>query len=228
MDVRQFKDKVFQAGREAGLEEMEIYAVSSKDLSIRVFQKEVDDYTLSVGQGVGFRARFAGKIGYAYAETLDEDSVYMLVEGAKANAQIIDSEDEIVFFAGAEDYPTVKAYNPELEQVTPEAKIEYAKELEKEAFAADERVSLVNWAAVGYREVEAYIANTLGLEQSFSRNGAYTYVSALVKENEQVKSGGRSRYSNSWADFNARELAKEAVGEAASLLNADTVKSGEY
>jgi len=53
-------------------------------------------------------------------------------------------------------------------------------------------------------------------------------VSALVKENEQVKSGGRSRYSNSWADFNARELAKEAVGEAASLLNADTVKSGEY
>ena len=228
MDVRQFKDKVFQAGREAGLEEMEIYAVSSKDLSIRVFQKEVDDYTLSVGQGVGFRARFAGKIGYAYAETLDEDSVYMLVEGAKANAQIIDSEDEIVFFAGAEDYPTVKANNPELEQVTPEAKIEYAKELEKEAFAADERVYLVNWAAVGYREAEAYIANTLGLEQSFSRNGAYTYVSALVKENEQVKSGGRSRYSNSWADFNARELAKEAVGEASSLLNADTVKSGEY
>lgn len=228
MNVRDFKEKVFQAGAKAGLEEMEIYIVGSKDLSIRVFQKEVDDYNLSVGQGVGFRARFAGKIGYSYAETLDEDSVHLLVEGAKANAQIIDSDDEIVFFAGAELYPEVDAYNDKLEQVTPEAKIELAKELESEAFAADERVSLVNWAAVGYREGETYIANTLGLEQSFRRNGAYSFVSAVVREDEQVKTGGRSRFSNDWSALDASKLANEAVGEAVSLLNAETVKSGEY
>ncbi len=96
MDVREFKERVFQAGAAAGLEDMEIYVVRSKDLSIRVFQKEVDDYTISVGQGVGFRARFAGKIGYAYAETLAADSIQLLVEGVRANAEVIDSDDEIV------------------------------------------------------------------------------------------------------------------------------------
>ncbi len=228
MDVREFKERVFQAGAAAGLEDMEIYVVRSKDLSIRVFQKEVDDYTISVGQGVGFRARFAGKIGYAYAETLAADSIQLLVEGVRANAEVIDSDDEIVLFAGADSYPEVHAYNEELAEVTPKTKIEFAKDLEKEAFAADERVSMVNWAAMGYREGETYIANTLGLEQSFSQNGAYGLVSAVVREDEQVKTGSRMRFSNDWSKFNAHQLADDAVAEAVSLLNAETVKSGEY
>ncbi len=228
MDVREFKELVFQAGAEAGLEDMEIYVVRSKDLSIRVFQEEVDDYTLSVGLGVGFRARFAGNIGYAYAETLATDSIQLLVEGAKANAQVIDSDDEVVLFAGADSYPQVDAYNKGLAEVKPEAKIEFAKELEQAAFAADDRVSMVNWAAMGYREGETYIANTLGLEQSFSRNGAYGLVSAVARQDDQVKTGGRTLFSNDWSEFDAHQLANEAVAEAVSLLGAETVKSGEY
>lgn len=112
--------------------------------------------------------------------------------------------------------------------MTPKTKIEFAKDLEKEAFAADERVSMVNWAAMGYREGETYIANTLGLEQSFSQNGAYGLVSAVVREDEQVKTGSRMRFSNDWSKFNAHQLADDAVAEAVSLLNAETVKSGEY
>ena len=51
--------------------------------SVWFFQKEIDDYSLSVEQGVGFRADYQGKVGYAYVETLDEESVNVLVEGAR-------------------------------------------------------------------------------------------------------------------------------------------------
>ncbi len=228
MDIQEFKDKVFAAGQAAGLGDMEIYVARSKDFSTRIFQKEIDDYKVSVEQGVGFRANFAGKVGYAYVETLDQDSVELLVEGAKANAQIIDSDDEIEFFAGSTSYPEVFAYNRDLEAVRAEEKIEFAKALETEAFAADERVSMVNWAATGYGETEVYIANTKGLEQSFSRNGAYSFVSALVRQGEQVKSGGRIMFGNNWPDFDAKKLANDAVSEATSLLGASSVQSGDY
>ncbi len=228
MQIQDFKSKVFAAGQRAGLDEMEIYFSQSKSFSARVFQEEVDDYKVSLEQGVGFRARFAGKVGYAYAETLDQESVDLLVNGAKANAQIIDSGDEIEFFSGSPNYPEVVAYNADMESVSAEEKIEFAKALETQAFAADERVSMVNWAATGYGETEVYIANTLGLEQSFIRNGAYSFVSAVVREGEQVKTGGRMVFGNDWELFDARKLANEAVSEATSLLGASSVPSGDY
>ncbi|MDI9484566.1 MAG: TldD/PmbA family protein [Bacillota bacterium] len=227
MDVQEFKNKVFALGQASGLEEMEIYFSRSKSFSTRIFEKEVDSYNVSSAQGVGFRARFAGKVGYAYAETLDQESVELLVAGAKANAQIIDSDDEIEFYAGSPSYPETVSYNPSLEDVSAEEKIDFARELEAQAFAADNRVYMVNWAAAGHSETEVYIANTEGLEKSFSRNGAYGVVAALVREDGQVKSGRRIVYGNDWSKFDAKQLAQEAVEEAVSLLGASSVPSGD-
>ena len=207
---------------------MEIYFSQSRNFSTRIFQKEVDDYRVSVEQGVGFRARFAGKVGYAYAETLDEESVELLILGAKSNAQIIDSDEDIVFFAGSPEYPKVVAYDPEIEAVSAEEKIGFAKALEVEAFATDERVAMVNWAMAGYDDTEVYMANTEGLEQSFRRNGAYGFVSAVVREGEQAKTGSRMVFGNDWAEFDAKKLARDAVEEATSLLGATSIPSGDY
>ncbi len=228
MEIQEFKDRVFAAGQAAGLEDMEIYVSKSKTFSTCVFHKEVDDYTVSVEQGVGFRARFSGKVGYAYVEILDQDSVDLLISGAKANAQIIESDDEIEFFEGSPRYPEVIAYNRSLEAISAEEKIEFAKALESEAFATDERVSMVNYAVTGYSETEVYMANTKGLEQSFERNGAVSFVSAVVREGEQIKTGMRMMFGNNWGEFDAERLAQDAVREATSLLGAKSVPSGNY
>ena len=228
MEIQEFKRTVFAAGKDAGLEDMEVFFTRSKSFSTRIFQKEVDDYRVSVVQGVGFRARFAGKVGYSYTETLDEESVELLIRGAKANAQIIDSDEEIEFFPGSVDYPEVVAFDPAIEAVTAEEKIDFAKALETEAFATDERVAMVNWATTGYTETDVYIANTKGLEQSFRRNGAYGFVSAVVRQDEQAKTGSRMVFGNDWSQFDAKKLAKEAVEEAASLLGARSLPSGDY
>lgn len=228
MDLNEFKNLVFTSGEQAGLSDMEIYVARSKNLQIKIYQEDVDDYSLSVEQGVGFRARYGDKVGYAYVETLDQDSVDFLVSGAKANAQIIDSKDEIVFFAGSDNYPEFEAFSEQLANLSPTEKIEFAKDLESHAFAADERVSMVNWAATGYSEGEVYIANTKGLEHSFKNNGAYGLVSAVIKGDEQVKTGSRFIFGTDWSKFNAKKLAEEAVKEGASLLGSSTIKSDDY
>lgn len=228
MDFKEFKELVFSAGKEQGLSDMEIYATRSKAFRVKAYQEDVDDYSLSVVQGIGFRGRYGQKVGYAYVETLDEDSVSFLIAKAKANAQIIDSDDEIEFFAGATNYPKIEAFNEILAELPTAEKIKSALDLEKYALAADERVSMVNWAATGYSEGEVYIANTKGLEQSFRSNGAYGIVSAVVQEGEQVKTGTRYFFGTDWSKFDAKYLAEEAVQEGISLLNAGTVKSKDY
>jgi len=228
MNMKEFKERLFAAGGAAGLEEMEIFVSRTSTFSTRVFQQEVDDYKVSVEQGVGFRARYFGKVGYAYSELLDHDSVELLINEVKANAQLIESSDDIEFFEGSAEYPEVTAFNPLLQAVSAEEKIEFTKSLESQAFATDERVSMVNYAVTRYSESEVYIANTKGLEQSFARNGAVSLVSAVVKDGEQTKTGVRILFGNDWEAFDAARLAQEAVREATSLLGAKSVPSGDY
>ena len=61
-----------------------------------------------------------------------------------------------------------------------------------------------------------------------SVNLAYAYVSAVVKDGDQVKTGHRFRCVPDWDQLRLAELAREAAGEGLSLLNAQTVPSGSY
>ena len=131
MDLREFKERLFALGSAAGLGDMEIYAARTKELEVRIFKSEVDDYSLSDVVGVGFRAQYGGKVGYAFTERMDEASLQFLVEAAKANAQIIDSDDEIEFFPGSPAYPEVETYNAALDDLSSEEYIDAALRLEQ-------------------------------------------------------------------------------------------------
>lgn len=228
MDFRKFKERVFAAGKANGLEELEVYATRSRSVNVRVFDGQVDDYRVSVEQGVGLRARFGGKVGYAYVEKLDEDSVDFLVQGVKANAQIIESADEVVFHEGSASYPQVVCYNEDLDRLSPEEMMAFCLELEKTALAADERVFKVSNAVTGCGQTEVYIANTRGLEQGYRSNGVFSYLSAVVRQNGQVKTGYKVLFDRDWSTFQADKMAREAVEEAVSLLGASSVSSGSY
>ena len=70
MVFRKFKERVFAAGQAAGLEELEIYGTRAKQFNVRVFEGEVDDYRVSLEQGMGLRQvwgqsrlRLCGELG---------------------------------------------------------------------------------------------------------------------------------------------------------------------
>jgi PmbA protein len=115
-----------------------------------------------------------------------------------------------------------------LDDLSSEEYIDAALRLEQAALAADSRVDLVNWALTGYYSEEVFMANTKGLEQSYRKNFAVGYVSAVVKDKDQIKTGHRFRCVFDWDELKPGELAREAAEEGASLLDADTVPSGDY
>jgi len=228
MEMKSLIDKIFQKGREKGLNDMEVYYSAGSSLTLKVFQKELETYNLSESEGLSLRGVYKGKMGYSYTEKVDETSIDQLVRDVLENAVIIDSDDEEFIFEGSKEYIKVDSFNPALSNVSEEKKIEFVKSLEEEAFKLDKRIESVEVCVYGDGYGEIIMSNTKGLFLQDKSNIAYTYIVVVAKEGEDIKTGMAYRTGNYFNKFNARDIAKEAVDEALALLGAKSVKSGDY
>ncbi|MDF2616994.1 MAG: TldD/PmbA family protein [Sedimentibacter sp.] len=228
MDMKMLIDKIFAEGKKQGIQDMEVFYSAGSSLSLKVFQKELDGYSLSESEGLGLRGMYNGKMGYSYTEKVDETSIDLLVKNVKGNATIIDSDDEEYIFEGSKEYKKVDTFNPKLDEIEEAEKIKFVKQLEEEAFKIDDRIQSVETCVYGDGYGETIMSNTKGLYLHDKSNIAYTYVVVVAKENEDIKTGMAYRTGNDFSKFNPKDIAEEAVKEALSLLGAKSVKSGDY
>ena len=131
MERNEFYERLFQRAQEAGFSACEAYYAAGESFSVTVFGGEITDYSASEACGLGFRGLVDGKMGYASTQALDEDSIALLVEGARENARLIECEDEQFLFAGAEKYADVQNYCPDIDETTVAEKIKLCKSLNR-------------------------------------------------------------------------------------------------
>ena len=79
-------DKLFEAGKNKGFENQEIYYETAESLNLSVYQGEVDKFKLSEQGGLSYRGIINGKMGYSFTEAFDDDAITMLVNAAYENA----------------------------------------------------------------------------------------------------------------------------------------------
>ena len=228
MEMKSLIDKIFAEGKKCGLGDMEVYYSAGRSLSLKVFQKELDGYSLSESEGLGLRGMYNGKMGYSYTEKVDESSIDLLVKNVLENATVIDSDDEELIYEGSKEYKKVDTFNPGLENVEETEKIKFVKQLEEEAFNIDKRITSVETCVYGDGYGETILSNTKGLYLHDKSNIAYTYAVVLAKDKDDIKTGIAYRTGNDFSKFNAKEIAEEAVHEALALLGAKSIKSGDY
>ena len=227
MDLNNFKQKLFNKGREYGLQDMELFNNSSKSFDLRVFEQEIDHYAINEDEGISFRAVFDDKIGYAYTEKLDQDSIDFLLKDVKQNANIIDKKEEKIY-NGSNNYRKLNKYAPALNNIESKDKIELVKSLEQAAFDKDDRVTAVNHCVYSDLEFKNSITNSKGLDLSFKNNIAYLYISVVAKDSGDVKTAFKFDLTQDFNEFDPKQLAGEAVEEAVSLFGAESLPSDKY
>ena len=153
-------------------------------------------------------------MGYASTQALDEDSIALLVKGARENAHLIECEDEQLLFAGAEEYADVQNYCPDIDEVSVAEKIALCKSLEAMAVGMDARLRREAEASVFSESGAVEIVNTLGLRVSHRSNIVGGYVQPVAEENGRVSSGSSLFFENDPAKIDAEKTAAEAVKEA--------------
>ncbi len=228
MDLNKFKDKLFARGQEYNFSEMELYKNKNRSFNLRVFNQEIDHYAINEDEGFALRALKDGKMGYAYTEKLDQQSVNILLRDVSQNAEIIDKKEEEEIYAGSEEYKDFDPYQEKLASYQPEEKIKLLKQLEKEALERDERISSVNYCLYSDLEFAEKIINSKGLDLAFRNNIAYMYISVVAREKDQIKTASRFFITQDFEEFDAVKLAHQAADEAISLFGASPIASGSY
>ena len=219
---------LFDAGFHAGLTEMEVYLVEDENFSCKVFEQDVDSYSLSVTRGLSFRGLYEGKMGYTYTEKCEDSSIDFLINSVISNASIIEKDEKEELYGGDNDYVKLDLYHPELEKVTPQEKIQFLKEVEAECKSLDSRVKSVNYCLFTNGTSKMTLKNSKGLDLHQEQNYAYTYVSVLVSEHDQNKTDGDFIVSADFKKYDAKSFAKKIVAAAIGQLGAVKVKSGKY
>lgn len=229
MSINDFKSLLVRRAQEEGFEEFEVFAPSADIFQVRITQGEMQEFKQAQSSGVSFRGRFAGgKMGYSSSEALSESAVEFLLDAAKTNAHLLESEDEEPLYSGEGPYQQVESLNLGLEKVSTERKCEIAYKIEEAATQADERVVAVDAAVLGTAQSHLVIANSLGLDVSHRANIAYAYVMVRVSDGGEPKVGFDSWAGRDLDQLNPKTLAQMAVNKALAQLGASKPDSGLF
>ncbi len=228
MNVTDFQQKLFEQGAQTGFTDMELYYEREEKFGCEVFKGEIDKYESSEVAGLSFRGVYNGNMGYSFTEKLDEESITFLLANAKENSIILDDEDKEELFAGSDEYSEQSFYSTNLQEVTPQDKINLMLEIEKELFAYDERVTGTDYFILNSSEVERSILNNKGLSLQEKKNYLMLYVSVIVKQGDEIKTGDYVKITKDFYEIEPKVAAKHAVEEALAQLDAQSIESRKY
>ncbi|MCR5740921.1 MAG: TldD/PmbA family protein [Gammaproteobacteria bacterium] len=220
-------DVFFDLAKERGIEEAELSISTSYSFSASVFRGELNNYSVGNDMTIVARGIINGKFGSAICDSFSKEKASFLVDEIVKNAKIIENEDPSIIFKGSEHYKKVNTFNKELENVSPEDKINKLYELEKKVKELDQRVISVE--AEFSEESSSYtLLNSHGLKLSQKNNYFVYVVSALVSDSKVQKNGFEIFLDNDFNNFNVDELAKKAVDKAVAQLGGEAPKSKKY
>ena len=228
MERKEFIDALLARAQQEGFEACEVYYAAESSFETSVFKGEILNYSVADSMGLSFRALIGGKMGYAATQVLDEDAIDLLIEAARTNAGLIESEDQQFIFAGSEEYTAVESYYPALEAITAAEKIDMAKRLEQAALAADPRIDQVEGCEIVSSSFERMIVNSKGLNVAHRANLLGGYVAPVARDGERVNTSFEVFFGNDAKQIDLEATAKQAVADAVAGLEAGSVDSGEY
>jgi len=228
MDFNLFKEELFKEAKISGFEECEIYYSDAENLSLNVYEGEVEKYKLTNAFGLSFRGKINGKMGYSYTEILDEESIKTLITNAKGAALVIENDDVQFIYEGDKEYIELDCYKKELDNVKPDQLISLALEMEKECKKQCDKVVNFQGCGIGYGKGTYGIINSKGLNLKNERNSLTAYVVPIVEENNEKYDGMGYVIAKTVGDIKPSDLAKQGLEEALSKIGGKSIQSGKY
>ena len=205
-------------------EEIEAYAVRSRDVDVKVFDGEVESLAVAEIEGVGIRVIAEQRQGYAWAGSLDPEVIADTLADARDNAGF-GSPDEFYGLADPSEFADVTAvdldlWREELLAVPTADKVALAIELDAATRAIDPRIRGVETSAYGDAAIESAVATSRGVEVSNRRTMCSCYAEAMAGEGVDTRTGSGFSAARTFAELDREKAARDAAERAVRLLGA--------
>lgn len=218
--------KYFEYAKKIGFSDVEFKVQTSNKLSISVFQKKVENYSVSENETIYIRGIFNGKMVSGSSE--NANNVCKILDEMAVNATLIDEEKEQEIFAGSEKYKTFKTSSDKLAKVSIADKIALCLDIEAKAYDYDYRIA--PGVEVEYQEVESAmkIVNSKGLKLSYKVNYGFVVLSVVAKSDNDTRTGFKFKILQDLDSLNVDQLVKDACDDAINALNGSQCESKKY
>lgn len=221
-------DKFFELAKANGIDECELSISESFSLSFSLYHGEITKYQSNNGFSIKARGLINGKFGTATCDVWNLEKAQYLVNEILANAKVIQDDDPMFIFKGAEKYKKINTFNKELRAIPVEEKLSKLRELEKLVKEGDKRI--IDVAESQYEESasKSILMNSHGLKLTQNSNYFFMFSQAVAKEGEQTKSDYDFAFGNDFAKFDVKKLANSIVEGVTGKLGGDPCQTGKY
>ncbi|MBU7007621.1 TldD/PmbA family protein [Phosphitispora fastidiosa] len=208
-----------------GASHSEAFLIKSKDLSIDVREGSVETLKLAEDRGLGLRVFRDGRIGFAYTSDLGNAAVDEIVRQALANSDKTSPDDFNIMPAPGGSYNEMDLFDPRIQQVSVDEKIEIARRIEKSAAGFDNRITITERSSYFDAEYEVILANSLGIMTSYQ--GAYCgcYADLVAEEDGDNQTGFALKIGLKFNDLDPEKIGEEAARKAVRKLGAKSINT---
>ncbi len=221
-------EKLFKTAKDKGIEDIQVYVSNSTNLSIQIFEGEVDKYEIADSSSLIVKGIFKSKMGVYSTEVMDDEMIDEIVDTIIASATIIDSLDDAIIYGGDDHYEKVEGlYNEELTNLDVAKKISTLKEMDKAYHNYDKRVKNVE---TSYTETtnSFMLQNSKGLKLYNKANASFIVSEVIVNDGSDQRVGFDVKITNDFEDYKIDEMVKETTEEALQSLGAQPLPSKNY
>ncbi len=215
-------------GKSKNVDEIQVSIANEDEFTVEVRNGEIEKLTESVSKGVSIKIIQDKRVATAATSDFSEETLKYLLDDAIARAEL-SSQDE---FAGLPDefYDNsqqidLEIYDPLLEEIQPDLKINIAKEIERICLS-DERIKLSEGSFFQSVIGEVFIANSKGFSGSFKSSscssGVYLH---SADENNSYEEGWWSNSVNFDGLMKPEDIAQIAINRVTRLINARKVET---
>jgi PmbA protein len=202
-------------------EQLEAYALRSRDTDVEIFEGKVESLSAADSAGMGIRVVAGRRQGFAYGGSLDPAMVSDVLAEARDNAQF-SSEDEWACVASPDgvEPAALDLWDPELPAMSTDAKVSWALELERAVRGGDPRIRQVQSAAWSDSVVEVAIATNTGIAASSRRTVCWLSATAVAGDGEATQTASGYSVGRGPSGIELSKAAGDAVRRATRLLGA--------
>ncbi|MDZ7839152.1 MAG: DNA gyrase modulator [Actinomycetota bacterium] len=225
--IRYAADKISKRG----VDDFEVYAISSKENQIEVYQQDIESLSFSESSGIGIRIINNSSVGYAYTSFLEKQQILDCIDRAVANAQATNSEEfnslpqSDDYLYPAKDGEQELSFDDNFLNYTMNDKALAAKKLEYATKARDKRIIGISNSSYQDSEAEVILINSNGFFDSYKKSWCYLYVNAISRAGEDTSTGDYFGCGKHLGEIDIEDIAGNAAQKSVSVLGGKKIKS---
>lgn len=206
--------------------EADLIYSASKSFKLSAQKGAISEYKVSSSQILGIRAIKEGKVGISYTESLDEESLNLMIKEALNNAEMSEANphESIISLQG---HVSDEATYPE-EDVDIKVKTQKALELEAGPRSRDPRVVAVPYNSFSESEFTSRYLSSRGRSTSY-KDKSYTITSSALMDDKGKKASFYDFHSShTFKDLDWKKVVDNSLYHATHLLEEKSLPTGRY